>query len=205
MRRIANTFFRRVAAGFLMFRAGLLSLGFALALPGEIAAQEMEVPVSMQMSLFIKVMSFDRSLELPVGSPFIVAIAYQSGFRTSVIAKDEAVRILQELPDDGLGRRISVTTNDLDKVAPAAGLAMHNPCALYVAPLRAVNIEELAAVAAAAQVTTLTGVPRYVSLGIAVGVRLQGDRPKLMINVSASRNQGARFSSELLKLAQVTP
>jgi hypothetical protein len=40
-------------------------------------------------------------------------------------------------------------------------------------------------------------------MGLAVGVRLQRDRPKIMINLQCARTQGADFTAELLKLAEV--
>jgi hypothetical protein len=66
-----------------------------------------------------------------------------------------------------------------------------------------VDIGELAAATRKSKVTTFTGTGEYVSLGIAVGVRLEGDRPRLLINVQQAKLEGADFSAELLKLAKV--
>jgi hypothetical protein len=65
------------------------------------------------------------------------------------------------------------------------------------------DIAIVADAARAARVTTFTGTPRYLSEGLAVSVRYQGERPKLLINVDAARLEGAEFSAELLQLAQV--
>ena len=64
---------------------------------------------------------------------------------------------------------------------------------------------DLAITARNANVTTLTGVPQYVALGLAVSVRLQGERPNFVINAEAAKAEGADFSAELLKLAQIWP
>jgi hypothetical protein len=48
-------------------------------------------------------------------------------------------------------------------------------------------------------------VSRYVPLGVAVGARLQAERPRLLLNLQAARRAGADFSAELLKLAEVIP
>ena len=94
---------------------------------------------------------------------------------------------------------------DLDRETLIAGLARHKPSVLYVAPLRAVEIGDVAVSARNANITTVTGVPHYISLGLAVSVRLQGERPKLVINAEAAKAEGADFSAELLKLAQIWP
>lgn len=50
---------------------------------------------------------------------------------------------------------------------------------------------------------TFTGVPKYVEQGIAVGIGIQDRKPKIHINLSASKAEGAEFSSQLLKLAEI--
>ena len=75
---------------------------------------------------------------------------------------------------------------------------------LYVAPLRSKDLSEIAASARAAKVTTVTGVPDYLQSGLAVSVRRQGGRPKLLVNLRAARLEGADFKAELLKLAEIS-
>jgi hypothetical protein len=98
---------------------------------------------------------------------------------------------------------VSVVTIDLDRDDLAAALTHSRATLLYVAPLRGADVQQLAGVARAAHVTTLTGVVRYVELGLAVGVRLRGDRPRIVVNLAASRLEGAELAAELLKLADV--
>lgn len=165
-------------------------------------AQEMEIPVAVQLPLFLKVMSFDRQLRARGAGTVVIAIAYQSGFRASVGAKDDAWRSASRVSElDGMP--VSVATIDLDREELGPGLARSRATLLYVAPLRGADVELLASVARAAHVTTLTGVVRYVELGLAVGVRLRGDRPRIVVNLAASRLEGAELAAELLRLAEV--
>jgi hypothetical protein len=168
-------------------------------------AQEMEVPVAIQVPLFLKVMSFDRLLKSRAGDELIVMVAYQSGNHASLMAKDEVLRAMSAGSAAVDGITIRTIALDLDRESLADGLRDQRVALLYVTPLRAFDIGAVAAAARAAHATTITGVPRYVALGLAISVRLQGDRPKLLVNVQASRLEGAELSAELLKLAQVTP
>jgi hypothetical protein len=52
-------------------------------------------------------------------------------------------------------------------------------------------------------VVTLAGVPAYVAAGLALGVALRGERPHILINLAASRLEGADLAAELLKLATI--
>lgn len=166
-------------------------------------AQEMEVPVAVQVPLFLKVISFDRQLHARGSTEYVVAVAYQSGNRASMEARDDVMRALKAEHPTVVGLPVRLVTIDLDHESLADCLKMHGASLLYIAPLRATDVGTLVATASAAGVTTVTGVPRYVLEGVAVGVRLQRDRPRILINLQGARLQGADFAAELLKLADV--
>lgn len=165
-------------------------------------AQEMEVPVAVQLPLFLKVMSFDRQLRARGAGTLVIAIAYQGGYRPSADAKDQAMKAASNFREvDGM--TFSVVAVDLDRDDLSAALTRSKATLLYVAPVRGIDVKELFAATRAARVTTLSGVVRYVELGLAVGVRLHRDRPRIVVNLAASRLEGAEFAAELLKLAEV--
>jgi hypothetical protein len=178
--------------------AGVLSIGACTT----VQAQEMEIPVAVQLPLFLKVMSFDRQLSSRGGGTLVLAIAYQSGYRASADAKEEAWRAASNIREIS-GMPLSIVAIDLDREDAAAALTRGRVTLLYLTPVRGVDVKELGGVARAAHVTTLTGVVRYVELGLAVGVRLRGDRPRIVVNLAASRLEGAELGAELLKLAEV--
>jgi hypothetical protein len=169
-------------------------------IPAAASGQDMDVPVAMQVALFLKVITFDRNLVISPAADMVVAVAYQSGYRASVAAKDDAMGALKLRRNP---QTIHAVAIDLDRESLASALTRHNPSVLYVAPLRAIDVSDVATVARHAGVTTVTGVTEYVGLGLAVSVRLQGERPKLLINPEAARLEGDDFSAELLKIAQI--
>jgi hypothetical protein len=166
-------------------------------------AQEMEIPVATHLPLFLKVLSFDRRHEPRAGrdEPFVLGIVYQSRNRVSLTAKNEVMRVVASM--NASSTQLRALEIDLDAESLDSAIVRTRADVIYVAPLRALDIADVARATRAASVTTLTGVPEYVPLGLAVSVRLQGERPKLLVNLPASRLEGADFSAELLKLAQV--
>jgi hypothetical protein len=74
---------------------------------------------------------------------------------------------------------------------------------LYLVPLRGADLGQLLSGVAAAQTLTMSGTQGYVERGIAVGLELRGSKPIIRINLAAARAQGADFSSQLLKLAEI--
>lgn len=174
---------------------------FTMISPAAVIAQEVEVPVAVQVPLFLKVMTFDRQRRHGPDVEVLIGITFQSGYRASITTRDEVARALAKAAN--LKYRlilIDLDRDDLDEV-----LQQHRLNFLYVSPLRAISASSIAGIATAAHVTSVTGVPQYVQQGIAVGVRLQGDRPRLMVNLAACKESGADFTSELLKLAEVLP
>lgn len=163
----------------------------------------MEVPVETQIPLFLKVLTFDRRLYAGTRGDFVFAIAYQSGFRASAQAKDAAVRTIRSVLRSPGELQLVIVEIDLDKQSLADELSRHNVSAMYVAPLRGIEVKAISAAARSAQVTTVTGVPLYVPLGLAVSVRLRADRPKLVVGVDAARLEGADFTAGLLSLSEI--
>jgi hypothetical protein len=184
-----------------MFVRNLVLCAVLLA-PRALRAQEMEVPVAVQIPLFLKVISFDRQLRAR-GQEYVVAVAYQSGNRASAEARDEAVRGFRSEHPTVAGLPVRVVSIDIDHESLGEFLKTEQVSLLYVTPLRAVDVGTLVMAAGAAGVTTITGVPQYIAQGVAVSVRLQRDRPKILINLQGARLQGADFAAALLSLAEV--
>ena len=75
--------------------------------------------------------------------------------------------------------------------------------ALYITPVRAIAMEAITAVSQKRRELTLTGVPEFVDDGLAVGIDLHGQKPRILINLKAARAEGADFEARLLKLAKI--
>lgn len=167
------------------------------------AAQDMDVPVGTQVSVLVKVIGFDRQLPARAPTELVIGIAFQSGSRTSRAAREEARQGFAAVRGGINGVPIRVESIDLDSERLDAALRRLDPTFLYVTPLRAADIDAIVAAARAARVTTMTGVARYVSRGLAIGVALHDGRPRILVNLEASRLEGADLASELLKLATI--
>lgn len=170
-----------------------------------LAAQEMEVPMQVQVPILLKVISFDRHLRIRAPRDVVIGVVMQGGNRASLVASEEAVRILSAPGTNVDGIPVRVISFDLDRQSVGDVLNNATLTHLYVTPLRAVNIRHLAEHARAANVTTMTGVAEHLDRGLSIGVGLRAGRPKILVNVSASRAEGADLSAELLKLAELVP
>jgi hypothetical protein len=165
----------------------------------------MPVPAPMQASLFAKILTFDRNLKERAGKELKIGVLYQKRVRSSLEAHEEFLRAMCGDP----GRRIEAlalscvaiewtSASEVEATVLRTGIRV-----LYVAPLRAVAIEEIVAISRGHKITTLTGVPEYVEKGIAIGLALRAERPLILVHLAAARVEGADLNSQLLKLARV--
>ena len=74
---------------------------------------------------------------------------------------------------------------------------------LYIAPVRALDVADIAAICHNMGHITLTGVPRYVAKGVAIGMDMKGDSLELLVNRRAIRQASADLSSRVLALARI--
>ena len=166
-----------------------------------VLAQEIAVPVDIQLPLFLKLLSFERNLASRSENEIIIGVVYQK-FRTSLETKDEFQRVVDELAVKTLNgvpfRSIPIEIErevDLENIILESDIHI-----LYITPLRALSIEKIAEISRDLKVLTLTGVPEYVDLGIGIGIGSKGQKPQVAINLASVKAEGADLSSTLLQL-----
>lgn len=168
-------------------------------------AQDIAVPISAQHPLLLKILVFDHSFEARFGDELVMGIVYQREYRRSLSVKDILVRTIEESPLRTVkGVPLRQVAIDVSRQPDLAGeLARHQVDIIYVAPLRAFDLEQIVRISRDRKVTTLTGIPDYCEAGIAVGIGQRGEKPEIVINLKGARAEGAEFSSRLLRLCKI--
>lgn len=155
------------------------------------------VPVDVQLVLFTKIWRLDRNFDST--TVVTMVIVYQAEYRESVLTKDDVIATVARLKLPIRCIPLEVGTGELLR----KGLSGTTARVVYVAPLRAVDVAEIARIARGRGLRTVTGVPEYVEQGIAVGIGERKERPLIIINLQGSRAEGSDFSSQLLNLARI--
>jgi YfiR/HmsC-like len=136
-------------------------------------AQDMAVPANLQAALFKKIFSFDKTLTAK-GSVEVAVIG--SG----------ADQIVAAFKDAGINA----------KAASDIGSAS----VVYIMP----GTASLKSQSASKGVLSISGVTSYVENGnVAIGLGVEGGKPKIIINMSQLKAEGQELSSDLLKIAKV--
>ena len=127
--------------------AGLLVEGLAGHPPRLLSAQDVAVPVAVQVPILAKTLSFDRRLPERAGGRLVIGVLFQSRYRTSARVAEEVCRSLEALPPGALGALEALDRScvgvDIDGKAPLEALLReHRVRVLYVSPLRAYPARE---------------------------------------------------------------
>lgn len=153
------------------------------------------IPAAVQMRLFSKIWMFDRSLA--GNGEVVMAILYQSSFRSSAESKD---RLIEAVRAGGMNIRcIPIPLDDLERVAIA--LKSVNADVFYVTEMRGVNIGDVIGVSRTRRIKTITVVAAYIQAGVAIGLRVRNDKPDIVVNLSAAKAEGSDLTAPLLRLA----
>lgn len=184
--------------------SGVLGATAALGLPGAARADEVTVPVPLQIELLAKVAAYDKNLPARAGSKARVVVLSKSKDGDSERVAEQAKKELQK-KDTIAGLPAEVTAlgysdaKDLVKHIKAKHIAV-----VYLAPgFSAGEIATLAKALEGVSVLTAGAAPKQVSGGVVLGFDLVGGKPKLLVHLKQAKKQDVELSSKVLKLVKV--
>jgi hypothetical protein len=180
---------------------GLIAL--TCAVPG-LRAEE-GVPSDLQAAILMRMLRYDRALQTRAGKAVVVGIVAKAGDRSSVRAKDElakAIAVLQSGRVPGLPLSV-VTTDFKDSADLTAWLAQKNVLVLYVEAGLSAELEGIRKICVSKKIVSVSPVRSFVERGLAAGIVLKGDRPAILINLTAAEAAGMDLDPKLLELSEI--
>jgi hypothetical protein len=184
------------------FRLWLASL--VLFFAAQVGAEDVVVPISLQMELMLKVASYDRNLKQRARDRVRIAVLLKAEDADSGRSAAQALKALstadavEELPVE----RLSVTYTD----GPTLALLVResNVAILYVTPgFDESEIDAMAQALDGVSVLSAGALGKYTARGVVLGFDLVGGKPKLLVNLTIAKRQRVELSSSVLKLMRV--
>jgi hypothetical protein len=181
-----------------------LTLGMGLTLaPHDSAAEEIVVPVSLQVELLAKVAAYDRNFAARATDPVRVLVLTKPHDAQSIRVGVKIQSALNDLSDFvGLGVVATIgvftTASDLAAACKAEKYAV-----VYLTPGFDNDIAAIAAALRGVSVLTVSTIPAYVPRGIVLGFDSASGKSKLLVNLTQARLQNIAFKAEILKLMKV--
>jgi hypothetical protein len=177
---------------------------YCICFAGPVGAEDVSVPIPLQMDLLLKVASYDKNLKQRAHDRVRVAVLIRQDDADSGRSAAQALKALAETDDvDGLPlERISMTYTD----GPTLTRLTHdsNVSILYVTPgFSESEIDAMARALDGVSVLSAGAVAKYTLRGVVIGFDLAGGKPKLLVNLERAKRQSVELSSSVLKLMRV--
>jgi hypothetical protein len=176
----------------------------ALAIPVR-AQDEMPVKAELQVKLLLKVLTYDRQLEIKAGNELVIGIVSSPTSSASAKATaDVSTELFKYLSKTVKQLKLQFFLHDYANAEKlAAWVKAKKISVLYVSPGNEKNLPAILTFSQQNKVTTMTGVPEYVRKGVAVGIGARQSRPQVLINLSSTKREGSEFDASLLRIAEI--
>jgi hypothetical protein len=140
-----------------------------------------KAPPEIQAALCVKLIGFDKTLS--------------GNISICVIGAPEFAAEMKK----GIGKDIG--NAKLASVSESAGLPSEKPSVLYLGD--AAKLDEVIAYSRANKVLSITGIPELVEKGIALGIGVSEGKPKVLLNMTSSKEEGRDWNPAILKIAKI--
>jgi hypothetical protein len=175
----------------------------ALAMLAATAAEARADTVDAEAKILLRAASFDRSLGGRAGADVVITVVYDGRAPGSQRERDSRVQSFRKLADRTIaGLPMKVTSLDCAQVSALAE-SLRAADIVYLTAGGRQCVRAVTAATRKLRIASLTSGRALVEQGITIGVSMEGSRPKLLVNLVASREEGLNLAAQMLQLAEV--
>ena len=188
-----------------MFRGWRTLVLLVLVLGTRVAIAD-PVPTKNQALLLLRILAYDHNLGSRADNKTItILIVSKAGNSDSDDVANELAAVIREIAKSTTlaNNTIQVARLAYNDKTFDADVAHYKAAALYLAPGLADNIGTIVATTQSRKLLSFTGIGDWVGLGVSVAFSLDDGRPQILVNVPASRREGADLDAALLKAAKI--
>ena len=138
-------------------------------------------PVDVQVAIFLKLLAFDKNIS--AGGSITVYVVGSHDFA-------EAMK-------KALGKAVGAST--IGNVSEGSGAPSEKPSAVYIGTESV--LAQMLSYTTANKVVSMTGVPELAQKGVTLTVGVSDGKPKILLNISASKDEGIEWNPAILKVA----
>jgi len=165
-----------------------------------------ELPARNQALLLLRVLAYDRNLPQRASGAVTVAVVFRPGDRGSEERRTALLAAFEEVAHDVVvaGLPVKVEAVPYRDAADFEGrLEASRPALAYVDPSLQKVVPEIVLATRRRGVLTADGSRGLVEAGLSVAVVAQSGRAGLVVNLKASRQEGADLDAALLAVSDV--
>ncbi len=164
---------------------------------------KVEVPESSQVPIFLKLLTYDRSLATDDATPIRIGVLVQSDSPASAASAKAFLSALEGMR----GKTINGRGFEVQRLDGSEGLSNHlaekGIDILYVAEGNETDLERIKSATRHRNVLTLSGNGEIAKRGLSIGLGLREGRPRIMVNLEALQAEGHVLDARVLRLCEV--
>lgn len=187
--------------------AALLCVTATTALQRSGSAEGAELGPKQLASTLMRILAYDRNLKTRAsGKAAPVFILYLEGNQASETMQSDVSNALEDLAASVTVAELHVSVLSVPYSSVSdleAKIMAKRPVAMFVCTGLADAVPAVSAVTRRRSVLTLTLTTAYLKTGLSIGFQRGDDRVNILINLPASRAEGADLDAALLRLAEV--
>ncbi|MCA9575692.1 MAG: YfiR family protein [Myxococcales bacterium] len=175
----------------------------SLLLPTALRAEDVSVPISLQVDLLNRVAAYESHFAAQAGAEAVVLVIARPGHPESARAAGQIDAALRRVRRLG-GRPVRVVVHAFVSAAALRDAVDTQHVAIaYLTPGLEGQVGAVARALEGASVLTVSAVGSDAERGAVLGFELVAARPNLVVNLRQARRQNVSFSSQFLRLARV--
>ena len=181
----------------------IIALGF---IPNQAAADNGNVPLELQAKLLLTALTYDKNLEKRAGEQLDIAILYFPWIEHSQEEAESFSKTLEQFKDKKIaGRNFNAFLVPYDGDSGLQEkIAGKHVEVMFIAGGTERMLKEITQLTREGKILSCTSKADYVSsYGVSIGVGLKNNKPKIYLNLSSAKEEGADFSAKFLRVAEI--
>lgn len=163
------------------------------------------IPETTQLPIYFKLLTYNRTLWVDRTEPLRIGLLQRRNSHESRDNHDAMLEALSASTDktiNGLGFDFATLSWDADGQL-AEVIETANVDVIYVTAGHDDQLDTIARSCRAAGLLSMAGREGYVARGLSVGLELDGERPRIEVNLEALAAEGHQLDSRVLRLCKV--
>lgn len=181
----------------------IIALGFV---PNQVAADNGNVPLDLQAKLLLTALTYDKNLEKRTNGQLDIAILHFPWINQSREEAENFSKTLEQFKDKKIGgSSFNTLIHSYNGDASLKEkIANEHIDILFIAGGTEPMLKEITQITREAKILSCTSKAEYVSsYGVSIGVGLKDNKPKIYLNLSSAKSEGADFSAKFLRVAEI--
>ena len=175
-------------------------------IPTPLSANNGDVPPELQAKLFLTALTYDKNLEKRADSLLNIGIVYFTDVPQSKKEAENFSKTLEAFKDKKISGRSFTTVlltyngnGDLKKKIVEKEIDV-----VFIARGKKQQVEKLLKLTQTEKILSCTSKAEYVTTcGVTMAVGLKDNKPKIYLNLSSAKREGADFSAKFLRVAEI--